>query len=69
MNVCSDINLIPEEVACKLALTYNRTDAFGFRTPTGEQVPIRYYAYAYVIPKVVITTFPLLLGLNWMKEY
>ena len=23
---------------------------------------------AYVIPKVVVTTFPLLLGLNWMKE-
>ena len=81
VDVCSDVNLIPEDVAGKLGLVYSHTNAFDFRTPTGEQVSIRYYTYflltiagvtmkvkAYIIPKVVVTTFPLLLGLNWMKE-
>ena len=81
VDVCSDVNLIPEGVAKKLGLVYSHTNVFNFRTPTGEQVPIQYYTYfllmiagvtmkvrAYIIPKVVITTFPLLLGLNWMNE-
>ena len=67
-----DVNLILEELAGKLGLVYSHNNAFDFRTPTGEQVPVRYYTYllltiagvtmkvkAYVIPRVVITTFPL----------
>ena len=81
VDVCSDVNLIPEKVASKLGLVNNHTNDFDFRTPTGEQVPIRYYTNflltiagvtikvkAYIIPKVVVTAFPLLLGLNWLKE-
>ena len=81
VDVCSDVNLIPEKVASKLGLVNNHTNDFDFRTPTGERVSIRYYTNflltiagvtmkvkAYIIPKVVMTTFPLLLGLNWLKE-
>ena len=82
VDVRSPVTLIHEEVADDLDLVFSHTDGYEFDTPTGP-VPIRYYTYllltidgvtilvkvkAYVLPMVVATTYPLLLGINWLKE-
>ena len=74
----SDVNLIPEEVACEMLLLQRPAYAF-FPTPTGEEIFVNFVTSfpftlagvtveigAYVVP--VPPTFPLLLGSNWLKQ-